>query len=52
MPRLFGAATLAALLTTLPAGGDAEGASSMTMTLTSHGIRRGWRDPDPLHLRQ
>ncbi len=41
MPRLFGAAILVALLTTLPAGGDAEGASSMTMTLTSTAFTEG-----------
>jgi Raf kinase inhibitor-like YbhB/YbcL family protein len=45
MPRLFGAATLAALLTTLPAGGDALGASSMTMTLTSPAFAEGSEIP-------
>jgi Raf kinase inhibitor-like YbhB/YbcL family protein len=45
MPRLFGAAMLAALLTTLATGGDAEGASSMTMTLTSTAFAEGGAIP-------
>jgi Raf kinase inhibitor-like YbhB/YbcL family protein len=45
MSRLFAAATLAALLTTLPAGGDARGASSMTMTLTSPAFAAGSEIP-------
>jgi len=40
MLRLLTAAMLANLLTTLPAGADAKGASSMTLSLTSPGLGR------------